>query len=120
MYLKIDFPENLLVQVLLEQKNIPCFCSIDRVFHIGFQDPLPDVCGVVEEWDQKIIDERAPAGAGGRCTHFCFGTVSLEKVEDKVYRILDLSFFNRSVGWCPIVENAVLLPPGTWGVGEDW
>lgn len=110
MLLKIKLPDNLVVQNLLEQKNIPCFCRIrGNLFELLFQDPLPQSVGTVEGWTQKIINDRAQAGTGGEYTHYCFGMVTLKRVEEHAFDIVDLSFFIRTIGWCPIIAGNELF-----------
>ena len=112
MQLKIKLADNLIVQGLLEQKNIPCFCQIKGcLFELLFQAPLPQATGSIEGWTHKEIDIRAPAGAGGQYTHYCFGMVTLKKVGENIFDILDLSFFKNSLGWFPILEGGKLCEP---------
>jgi hypothetical protein len=91
--------------MMLALPHIPCFCKVKgSIFEISFSDPLPTGCGVVHEWSIEKIDERAPAGAGGEFSHFCFGTVTLEPTVEDTFQIVDLSFFKTSFpGWFPIV-----------------
>jgi hypothetical protein len=120
MLLKIQLPDNLVVQGLLEQKNIPCFCRVrSSSFEILFQDPFPQATGVVEGWDQRVLDERADAGAGGQYLHYCFGMVTLRKAGEHIFDIVDLSFFKSSIGWCSIVESGKLSPLKQWNSLED-
>lgn len=120
MLLKIQLPDNLVVQSLLEQKNIPCFCRVSgSSFELLFQDPLPEATGVVEGWTQRVIDERADAGTGGQYSHYCFGMVTLMKKGEHVFDIVDLSFFKSSIGWCPIMEGCELSPVRQWNALED-
>lgn len=120
MLLKIQLPDNLVVQGLIEQKNIPCFCRVRGTsFEILFQDPLPQALGNVEGWTQKMIDDRAPAGAGGNYTHYCFGMVSLKKAAEDVFEIMDLSFFESTNGWCPIMKGGELCEAMQWNTPEE-
>lgn len=120
MLLKIQLPDNLVVQGLLVQKNIPCFCRVRGTsFELLFQGPLPQAVGVVEGWTHKVIDDRAPAGAGGEYTHYCFGMVTLKKAEENVFDIVDLSFFESTIGWCPILEKGELCAVRQWNTPEE-
>lgn len=114
MFLHIEIPRNLRSEGMLGQKNIPCFCRIGggKGFDLLFQQPLPEATGRVEGWDCALIDERAPAGAGGQYTHYCFGVVTLERVDVNVYRIIDLSFFQEIYpGWFPIITGGEWSTP---------
>lgn len=47
-------------------------------------------------------------------THYCFGMVTLEKLDDDVYRLVDLLFFKSDPGWCSIVKGGELDEPLQW------
>lgn len=120
MLLKIQLPDNLVVQSLLEQKNIPCFCRVrGSSFELLFQDPLPQAVGIVEGWTHRVIDDRAPAGAGGMYTHYCFGMVTLKQAGENVFNILDLSFFESAIGWSPIMAGGELCEVREWNTPEE-
>lgn len=105
MYIRINFPDDLRTEMMLELNHIPCFCKVKGAsFELSFAEPLPTGSGIVYEWSIEKIDERAPAGAGGEFVHFCFGTVTLEPIAENTFQIVDLSFFKTSFpGWFPIV-----------------
>jgi hypothetical protein len=110
--LEISLPNNLTVESLIEQRNIPCFCKIGgSSFELMLQDPLPMASGRVVGWNTEMVDARAPAGGGGRYTHYCFSMVTLKRLAVDVYQIFDLSFFNEVSGWCPIVVEGLLAVP---------
>ena len=104
MILNIDFPNNLVKESLLEQKNIPCFVKLGSKFEIEFHYPFI-VSGNVEGWERQIINDRSPSGSGGEYTHYSPSLISLAKLGSNKYLIRDLSIFNRTVGWCPIIKN---------------
>lgn len=110
--LTIDFSDILLVQELIKLQDIPCFCRVSGnvSFELEFQNPLPQAIGKVEGWTASLIDERSWAGAGGLYTHYCFSMVSIEPIRQGFYRIMSLKFFNRSCGWCRLIED------GNWAV----
>jgi hypothetical protein len=116
--LKVHFPKNLITKTLLEQARIPCLSRIGRDFEILFQSPLPEAGGLVEGWTFEAIDSRVPAGVGGQYRHYAFSTVTLAPLGDDAYSIVQLAFFNRAVGWCPIIENGDYVPAGgPWSDG---
>ncbi|MDQ4629831.1 hypothetical protein [Janthinobacterium lividum] len=120
IYLNIDFPQDLTVVEMLQQKSIPCFCRVAKDFEIIFQSPLPESVGVVQGWDSALLEERAVAGGGGRYTHYAFAMITLEKFQANVYKINDLSLFYTSFGWCPILINGEYAPPGNfWDNDEE-
>jgi hypothetical protein len=115
MMLRIKFPENLITEQLVVQEDIPCLCRVSKEFEVVFEDPLPEVTGVVAGWDRKMLEQRAPAGAGGRYTHYVPGRITLRKVEGDEFVIVSLSFFYCSFGWCPILEgNEYATPKPIW------
>ena len=119
LQLNISLPKNLVTADLIRQKNIPCLCKVAKEFEIEFMDPLPEATGVVHGWDRRLLEERAVAGAGGLYTHYAFGLVTLDQVQPDVYRIVDLAFFNRIFGWCPILENGDYAPPGKFSDDDE-
>lgn len=119
IYLNIDFPHNLTVIELLQQKNIPCLCRVAKDFEIVFQAPLPEAVGVVHGWDRTLLEERAVAGGGGRYTHCAFATITMEKVQAGMYQIHDLALFYTGFGWCPVLVDGEYAPPGNFWDKED-
>jgi hypothetical protein len=119
LQLHISLPKNLITADLVRQKNIPCLCKVAKDFEIEFMDPLPEATGVVQGWDRLLLEERAIAGVGGAYTHYTFGLVTLDQIEPNVYKIVDLAFFNRIFGWCPILKDGEYTPPGKFSDDED-
>jgi hypothetical protein len=114
MFLHIELPDNLRVQGMLGQRNIPCLCRIGggKGFELAFQHPLSETTGRMEGADRDLIDERAPAAGGGEYTHYCFATVTLERTDRHCYRVIDLSFFYEFYpGWFPIVKDGQWSDP---------
>ena len=110
--LEIEFPSNIYTDTLVEQAQIPCVCSItDSQFLLRFCAPLPSASGIVQGWELRAFEERAPAGAGGQYLYDCYGRITLSKVANGSYKIGDLDFFLESVGWCPIVQNFEYAKP---------
>ena len=104
----------------MEQKNIPCLCRIRaHLFELEFQYPLPPCVGQVEGWSHKEIALRAPAGAGGAYAYYCFGQVTLSKLDENVFDIVDLSFFRGCTGWWPIFEGGKWSVPRQWNTQEE-
>ncbi|WP_073222825.1 hypothetical protein [Massilia sp. CF038] len=111
MKLNIEILKNLATDQLLEQENIPCFCRVAQEFEIIFQDPFPEVVGVVSDWDRRELEKRAPAGGGGKYTHYTNGMVTLKEIGINQYEIKNLSLFNRISGWSSIIENGIYAAP---------
>lgn len=112
MKLSIVFPQILATESLLEQRLIPCICKISKEFEVSFSDPLPEVTGIVSEWDRAELELRAIAGGGGQYSHYAHGRVTLKKIHTDVYQVLDLEMFYRLFGWCSILEDGKYAPPG--------
>lgn len=119
MNLHIEFPDDLTSADLLRQKNIPCLCKVSKEFEVVVEGPLPKASGIVSGWDRSLLEERAVAGGGGQYTHYCFGMITLQKIEPSVYKIVDLSFFQEPFGWCPILINGEYGPPGDFWDDEE-
>lgn len=95
MKLNIDFPESMITDELLRQEQIPCFFKVSKEFEIWFSDTVPESSGVVSEWDRRELELRAVAGAGGRYTHYASGLITLQKVDENVFKIIDLEMFYK-------------------------
>ncbi len=104
--LVIQFPKNLVTELLIQQKDIPCFCKIAKDFELDFTESIPQVSGKVIHWDRRELELRAEPGAGGEYTHYRNGLVSLQETEQKdVYNIIDLKLFYYHLGWCSVITN---------------
>lgn len=69
-------------------------------------EAFPQLTGIVLQWDQKDIDDRIAAGAGGEYTHHKFGQITISKLSADLYRIEKLSLFDLwDQGWITIIEN---------------
>lgn len=114
MRLEIDFADNLITDELLMQTQIPCFCKVSNKFEISFSDTVPESSGVVLDWDRKELELRAVAGAGGRYTHYANSLITLKRIGENVFEIVDFSMFHRSYGWCVVLLNGAYAPPGNF------
>ncbi|WP_141261634.1 hypothetical protein [Komagataeibacter diospyri] len=116
MKLRISFPDNFISEMTIDQKFVPCLCKISRDFEIEFRAPLQEVVGIVSEWDIELINERAPAGMGGKYTYYADGEISIERISDDMYRILDLKMFYPASGWRPVIKDGDYAVPkeGLW------
>ncbi|MDH0650327.1 hypothetical protein N5D48_26105 [Pseudomonas sp. GD03858] len=112
MKLNITFPENLITNELLGQKLIPCVCKISKEFEVSFSETVPESSGLVSDWDRKELELRALAGGGGRYTHHANSLITLEKISESSYKIIDLEMFYRSYGWCAVIRGGEYAPPG--------
>lgn len=79
-----------------------------------FSETIPDSSGVVIGWDRGELELRAVAGAGGEYTHWANSLITLKELKPGVYEIIELQFFYRSFGWCPIVLNGEYAPAGNF------
>lgn len=61
--------------------------------------------GIVNEWNIKDIDERVPAGVGGKYTHYKHGLITISHQIDDLYIIESLKMFVRGEGWINVIEN---------------
>lgn len=114
MKLSISFPDNLITDELLNQVRIPCFCKLSREFVITFSDTVPESAGVVLEWSREELELRAVAGGGGEYTHYNNGLITLKKIDENLFDIIDLEMFYRSFGWCVVLRGGEYAPPGNF------
>ena len=119
MKLQIEFPDNLITEQLLAQKEIPCRCRVEIDFNISFSDTNPGVTGMVLEWDREALDLRVPRYIGGTASHDSFGVITLKGVGPNLYEIVDLEVFNRGFGWCPVIAAGEYAPPGEFWDEDD-
>ena len=116
MKLLIDFPDTLSTEMLLEQKQIPCFCKVSSDFSVSFEHLFPNrIEGQIQNWDIEKISNRAPAGAGGEYLYFQHALITLQKLNKSSYNVIELKFFCEGIGWCSIISE------GSYGpVGDFW
>ncbi|WP_123533462.1 hypothetical protein [Pseudomonas fluorescens] len=114
MKLNISFPANLITDDLLKQQRIPCLCKVSTQFEISFSDTVPESSGVVTGWNRQELELRAVAGAGGPYTHYANSLITLRKIGQDLYEIIDLEMFYRSFGWCAVLRNGQYAPPGNF------
>lgn len=53
---KVQFENNLYTKMLLETRDNPCLCKIYENFEIIFFESIPEMTGIVNEWNIKDID----------------------------------------------------------------
>lgn len=104
---------------LVEQNDIPGMIQVSEKFELVFSVVEPVSIGVVERWDRDCFEKRALAGAGGEYTHYRPGIVTLNKVVNGVYKIIDLSIFYNDFGWCPILLNEDYAQPYPFWDSDD-
>jgi hypothetical protein len=56
---------------------------------------------------KKLMSEFLLA-RGGEYTHYAFTQISLRLVEGDVYDVIDLFFFDKYLGWLPVLINGEL------------
>lgn len=114
MMLKIKFPDNLITDELIGQVRIPCLCKISTEFEISFLDTVPESSGIVLDWSREELEQRAVAGAGGEYTHYNNGLITLKKIAEGTFEIVDLEMFYRNFGWCVVLRGGEYAPPGNF------
>ncbi|ELY3761622.1 hypothetical protein SMX63_003744 [Cronobacter universalis] len=120
MILEINFPENLITGKLSEQKNIPCVIQVSDKFRVLFSTAVPCTEGIMHEWDRKLLEDRAPARAGGIYTHNEPALITLNKKTEDSYKVIELHIFYNDFGWCPIIINGdYAVPVKFWDSDED-
>ena len=102
---KVQFENNLYTKMLLETRDNPCLCKIYENFEIIFFESIPEMTGIVNEWNIKDIDERVPAGVGGKYIHYKHGLITISHQTDDLYIIESLKMFVRGEGWINVIEN---------------
>jgi hypothetical protein len=103
--------KDLTTQRMLKQIDIPCLSKVSQTFEIVFESPLPAMVGVVEDWDRKLLAERAPAGAGGEYIYHRPSLICLREMAEELFQIVHLKMFYDSFGWLKIIENGEYAKP---------
>ena len=111
MNLVIEFPKNLVTISLLKLRKIPCFCKVAHDFEISFHAPAPEVTGKVSEWDEYRLNNTVCPGVGGKYAHYTNGLITLKEINLNFYQIVELFFFDRRFGWCPVIQGGDYAPP---------
>ncbi|MBV8634887.1 MAG: hypothetical protein JO002_10390, partial [Burkholderiaceae bacterium] len=96
---------------MIAQKNIPCVCRIGEQFELLFQEPLPEIAGVVPEWNKRRLWQLVAPGGGGIYTYFHPALVTLACEEGPRYLVIELSLFDRNVGWQRVILNGEYVEP---------
>lgn len=102
----------MITDELLGQVKIPCLCKVSDKFEVHFFDTVPESDGIVADWDRDELELRAVAGAGGEYTHYAFSLITIDRVSEGVYNVLDLEMFYTTFGWCPVLMGGRYAPPG--------
>ena len=109
MYLETEFPNDFRTTDLLESNLVPCICRISDKFKIEFSPPIFDesIFGEIKGWDQEKLDERVMAWVGGQYFSINHAQISVEKIKDSTYRVMDLLFFTPGFefGWHPVIAS---------------
>lgn len=114
MKLNIHFPDNLISDDLLRQQRIHCLCKVSNQFEISFADTVPESSGIESGWNREELERRAVAGAGCQYTHYASSLITLSKIGEDVYEIIDLEMFYRSFGWCAVFQDGHYAPAGNF------
>ena len=99
---------------LLKQERIPCLCKISKEFEISFSDTVPESSGIVSEWSRNELELRAVAGGGGQYTNYANSLITLQKIGEGLYKIIDLEMFYTIFGWCVVLKDGEYAPPGNF------
>lgn len=96
----------------MELRDIPCVCKVmlDEDFYVIFNEPLFDVSGFMSEFDKKEIDSRFPALTGGLVTQYCNAMISVERINDEKFHVVNLKFFHSLDGWVSLIEYGDFVP----------
>ncbi len=97
--------------------GFPAFARSQRSsrFPSRIQSPNhPESSGIVSGWNREELERRAIAGAGGQYTHYANSLITLSKMSEGLYQIIDLEMFYRSFGWCIVFRDGQYAPAGNF------
>ena len=96
----------------LELDAVPCVCWVDQEnFRVTFTLPLFEMISHIRTWERCKLEQVAPALAGVNYSHHYHGLITMERLTEGEYRVVDLKFFYRSVGWIQVVKNGDYATP---------
>jgi hypothetical protein len=70
--------------------------------------------GIVSGWNREELERHAVAGAGGQYTHYANSLITLSKIGEGLYQIIDLEMFCPSFGWCAVFRDGQYAPAGNF------
>lgn len=119
--LNLNLPDNIYSEMMLECRNIPCLVRINNIFNIDFFETEPNVTGQVLEWSWYDLNQRVPAGTGEEYLYYKRSLITLDRIDEKNFNIVELSMFVNGVGWCSVIENGEYANPNPylWDVDPD-
>jgi hypothetical protein len=83
--------------------------QISTRFEISSSDTGPESIGVVFGWSRR---DWSCARSPGRV--YANSLITLSKVGQDFYEIIDLEMFYRSFGWCTVLQNGQYASPGNF------
>ncbi|MGL3336740.1 hypothetical protein [Pseudomonas aeruginosa] len=102
---------NAVLERCIRQERLPCLCRVSNDLEILLRDPLPAASGLVVGWSRNELDRRVVEGAW-KHEFTVNALLTLGKLDDGAYRIMDLDMFSSGFGWIALIcrGNYVELP----------
>lgn len=106
--------------------DIPCLCKVkDNIFTIVFvtvhDSDFNNIQGDLDEWSLKALNDRFPSRAGGDYTYYEPGLISIEAINQNIYKVLSLKLFSNETGWLPFIEKGEYADiTQYWDDEPDW
>lgn len=119
MILQIKFPDNLLLNNLEQQKKIPCHIRVSNKFEVVFEIESIRIIGEVSEYNRTLFEQRVIARAGGDYIYNEPSLITLSRISNETYRVIDLFVFYSDFGWCSIIENGDYMEPHQFWDSDD-
>ena len=112
--MNIEFPSLLIEQMFLESKLIPCICKISGEINIDFSPPISTSVfkGVINNVANDEIESRIIPCVGGQYYSINHSQITIEKVEEGSYQVLELKLFNLGpeFGWTTFITGGSYGP----------
>ncbi|EMN4129049.1 hypothetical protein ABN056_07440 [Providencia vermicola] len=119
MILQIEFPDNLLLSQLEQQKKIPCHIQVSNKFEVVFEIESTRIIGEVSEYNRTLFEQRVIARAGGNYIYNEPSLITLSRASRGIYRVVDLCVFYSDFGWCSVIENGDYMEPHPFWDHDD-
>lgn len=112
MNLNIVFPNDLFTAKTIQQNDIPCVCQVmlSGNFRVVFSELLFEASGFMSEFDENDINYRFPVLAGGAFAQHCNAMITLKRVNNDKYQVVNLKFFHSLAGWISLIESGEFTP----------
>lgn len=103
MKLIAEFPDYLDAQEMLTKDNTPCFIKAGYQTEIILDYGRRNLHGKLSGWSEINVCSLCPAGAGGEYIYYNHAMITINKINQNEYDVINLKMFDAYIGWCNII-----------------